>query len=265
MDNEYKEGGYFDLISHNRLKNANIEEMLEGGLLVSIESQEDHVTASLRGFIEDNTISFFRILRQLSPEQQDLIISYYILNKTQNQLAAQILNNTQTMTSFQLRKAVDALCSVMQWPDGLTEEIINKVLGNRTMEIDSTPSEPYAAFRKTGTLLTVSAAKVLCSLFKHRSFDRVAREFSVWRPELRRAVRSLVKELIDNDERDSKLLGGFLFSLIDTLPASGSGKNKKALRRVEPYRSKDPDCLGKFRIRMGEPGWTAAFPSHSSA
>jgi hypothetical protein len=54
MDNEYKEGGYTSiLISHNRLKNADIEEMLEGGLLVSIESQEDHVTASLRGFIED--------------------------------------------------------------------------------------------------------------------------------------------------------------------------------------------------------------------
>jgi hypothetical protein len=260
MDKEYTENGYFDLISHNRLKNSDQTEMLQGEILVSIETSEEHATASIQQFIHDNPVSFFRALRQLPSHFQDLVISYYVLNKTQDQLAAQLMNTSQTITSTLLRKAVQALCALLQWPDGLTEEVMNKILKNRELTIGAALKHTKDA---TITMKTVSAARVLFMLLKYRSFELVATAIDLWRAELRRVVRELVKELCESEDRDEKLLGGALYIFLDAVGAKGTGKSLKALRRTRPYEGKDPACLGNFRVRIGEPGWEALFPAHS--
>jgi hypothetical protein len=120
----------------------------------------------------------------------------------------------------------------------------------------------YGNAVKKGAIQTLNTAKVLAALLLHKSYDVVAERFGIWRPLLRKHVRGLVDTLIESEERDYKLLGGALFTLTDTLPFCGKQKSKKAQRRSEDYRHKDPDCLGRFRLRIGETDWQSAFAAH---
>ena len=47
---------------------------------------------------------FLRLLRHLPAEDQELLLSYYVLGKTQNTLAT-IQHSTQTVCSFKIRMA----------------------------------------------------------------------------------------------------------------------------------------------------------------
>jgi hypothetical protein len=269
MDREYTEGGYFDLISRNRLKNADQSEMLEGTLLVSIESQEELASASIRAFLEENPTVFFRALRKLSLPQQDLILCYYILNKTQTQLGKAVTNNSQTMTSMLLRAGINSLCAMFLWPDGPSTLIMDKIvtgIGHGTVEMAKTEPETKMAegyYRKSPKMVRLKTAEVIALLLAHKSYDVVAKKLGVWRPELRKYLRSLTKILTGTEERDAKLLGAVLFNLVDVLPFSGKNPTKRNQRRTEDYHAKDPDCLAQFRVRFDGPGWQSVFPTHA--
>ena len=64
---------------------------LEGGVLVSIETAEDQQQEEdIWVWLQDHFDHFLRLLRHLSKEDQELLLSYYLLGKTQSALASLI-------------------------------------------------------------------------------------------------------------------------------------------------------------------------------
>src|SRR5271154_4876539 len=86
---------------------------LEGRQLISMESN-DNVDDSIFIYVNSHFPAFLRYVRLLSPHDQEMLLSYHCLRKTQNQLAI-IFKSTQTVCSFQLRATTKALVAMMSW------------------------------------------------------------------------------------------------------------------------------------------------------
>ena len=57
------------------------EEALIGATTISLETQQDLQEDDVFTYIQENFVSFVRMLRYLSPEDQDMLLSYYLLGK----------------------------------------------------------------------------------------------------------------------------------------------------------------------------------------
>src|SRR5271167_2274242 len=119
---------YFDSITSARAMLLTDEEALEGATLLSMESdpkfKEDQ---KILAYIQENFPMFLVMLRHLKKEDQELLLSYYLLAKTQNTLAI-IHRSTQTVCSFRIRMAVKVLCAFILYESEFTTEKMQGVL-----------------------------------------------------------------------------------------------------------------------------------------
>lgn len=88
------------------------EEQLEGTTTISLETQAALTEQDILVYIQNNFTEFLRILRYLKKEDQELLVSYYILSKTQTQLGI-VTRETQTICSFRIRMAMKTLACFM--------------------------------------------------------------------------------------------------------------------------------------------------------
>src|SRR5271166_6075627 len=108
------------------------EEALEGNVTISQETQLDQQEQKKFGYIQDNFANFITALRHLKKEDQEMLLSYYILSKTQNTLAL-IHKSTQTVCSFRIRQAVKRIGTFMML-GAPTEEVMAKVFKKADLE-----------------------------------------------------------------------------------------------------------------------------------
>ena len=100
---------YFEsIVGHRAIAQFDEQLALEGAETVSLETQGDLVEHDYLRYVQENTAQFIRLLRWLNREDQELLLSYYLLNKTQNTLAL-IHQSTQTICSFRIRMAMRKL------------------------------------------------------------------------------------------------------------------------------------------------------------
>ena len=124
---------YFDSIVATRALLLDEEESLEGNTLISLESQADMAEEDILTYIQENFAGFLRILRSLKKEDQELLLSYYLLSKTQNTLAT-IHKSTQTVCSFRIRMAVKTLGTFIMMGGAPTVETMHEILTKAGLE-----------------------------------------------------------------------------------------------------------------------------------
>lgn len=238
---------YFDSITSARAMLLNEDEQLEGTTTISLETQSDLAEDDILTFVMENFSEFLKMLRFLKKEDQELLLSYYLLSKTQNTLAI-IHKSTQTVCSFRIRMAVKTLaCFIM--------------LGEPTVE------KMHEILTRAGlekSLEKIDLSEIIDLYAKTRSFQRIAEVHHLHRPDIRRAMSRASKQLMESKNAQEHALGAYIHSLIDKANPSGVGYSKRKMQKLGHIYRVDPPLLGEFRISVSDPDFDHMFVSRAN-
>ena len=222
------------------------EEALEGATTISLETQQDLQEDDIFTYIQENFTGFLKMLKYLSQEDQDMLLSYYLLGKTQTTLAT-IFKSTQTVCSFRIRMAVRVIGAFLLFGEP-TVEVLSEVLGKAGLE-DS---------------LKGGLSKAIIEYAKCRSFQQVADVLGLHRPDVRRAMSRAARALMGSRDSKEAAMAAWIHSLVDKSNPIGPGYSKrKMLKEGHLYRT-DPDILGSFVVRIDDPAFDALFVSRAN-
>ena len=203
----------------------------QGEHTLSLETQADIIAQSIISYIQDNFGKFMEYLKFLSFEDQELLLSYYLLGKTQWSIA-RLHGSTQTICSFKLRLAMKRLGTYI-------------LMGVPSADKINTILEHYGT---TNFTERIRYADLIDAYAKTRSFKSVASQFGVKRPDVRRAMSSLSKHLLASKEAPVIALGAYVFGLIDKASAQGRGLSQREKVKICPIYRRDPNLLGQFEV-----------------
>ena len=231
---------YFLAIVASFAMNRINEEDYLGDHTISLETQSDLMGESIYAYVWNNFHDFITKIRNLSEEDQELLLSYYILGKTQTSLAI-VNKSTQTICSTKIRMAAKRLGAYILLGD-VNEELLEslfKKFGRNTYEKDP----------------TITLSKLIYLYSQLGSAQDVADVLGIYRPDVRRTVTNLAKELLNHNDLKLSALGALVQGLIDCSATNGHGPSKsRMLARGNMYRS-DTDLLGEFEIDLEDPGF----------
>ena len=239
---------YFDSIVATRAMLLDEDEALEGGTLISLESQADLAEEDILTYIQENFAGFIRILRSLKKEDQELLLSYYLLSKTQNTLAT-IHKSTQTVCSFRIRMAVKVLGTYIMMGGAPTVDRMHEVLTKAGLE---------------NSLPKIELSKIVDLYVKTRNFQKIAELHHLHRPDIRRAMSRASKQLLESKQPQEHALGAYIHSLIDKANPAGQGYSKRKIAKQCHIYRQDPAILGEFRISVGDPDFSHMFVSRAN-
>jgi hypothetical protein len=238
---------YFDSITSNRAMLLTDEEALEGTTTISLETCGDLAEEDILTYVQENFADFLKTLRFLKREDQELLLSYYLLSKTQNTLAA-IHKSTQTVCSFRIRMAVKTLGTFILMGEP-TIEMMNEILTRAGLE---------------NSVETVSLSRLIDLYVKTRNFQRIAEMHNLHRPDIRRAMSRASKQLMDSKDVHEHALGAYIHSLIDKSNPAGAGFSKRKVAKLGHLYRTDPAIVGEFRIRMESDDFGHMFVSRAN-
>lgn len=238
---------YFESIVANRALELTEEEALEGNTTISQETVKDQQELKILAYLQENFESFLRVLRYLKKEDQEMLLSYYLLSKTQNTLAL-IHKSTQTVCSFRIRMAVKTLGTFLMMGEPTVEKMHN-ILMLAGLE-NSIPK--------------VELSKIVDLYVKTRNFQKIADIYKLHRPDIRRAMSRASKQLMESRDGQQHALGAYIHSLIDKANPAGQGFSKRKIAKQCHIYRQDPDLLGEFRIRVDDANFDHMFVSRAN-
>lgn len=238
---------YFDSITSARSILLTEEEQLEGATTISLETCGDLQEDDILTYVLENFQEFLRTLRYLKKEDQELLLSYYLLSKTQNTLAT-IHKSTQTVCSFRIRMAVKTLaCFIMMGEP--TVENMRAILAGAGLE---------------DSLGAVGLSAVVDLYARTRSFQRIAEAHRLHRPDIRRAMSRASKKLMESKDPHEHALGAYVHSLIDKANPSGTGYSKRKVSKLGHIYRSDSPILGEFRVNVQDRDFDQWFVSRAN-
>jgi hypothetical protein len=238
---------YFESVVANRSMLLTDEESLEGQITISQETCGDLQEENILTYIQDNFSTFLKTLRFLKKEDQEMLLSYYLLSKTQNTLAL-IHKSTQTVCSFRIRMAVKTLGTFLMMGEPTVEKM-HEVLTTAGLE-NSIPK--------------VELSKIVDLYVKTRNFQKISDIYKLHRPDIRRAMSRASKQMMESKDPQEHALGAYIHSLIDKANPAGQGFSKRKIaKQCHVFRS-DPEILGAFRIRVDDPDFDQMFVSRAN-
>jgi hypothetical protein len=223
-----------------RAAKLDAETALEGDTTVSLETQ-DMAESDILLYVRNNFVDFHRNIQFLSNEDQDLLLGYYVVGKTQAQLAA-VLDTTQTICSSKIGAAIERLCFFI-------------ICGPPTAETLK-PIFEGAGVEHGG--LKVPLSEVVAFYAQRRSFYRVAKQFNLRPPDVRRAIRAASKVLSASNDHREKATGAYLSGLFDKA-RSQRQKRSTGEEVFEEPRVKLPEIFGQFRVDVRHPDFDQVF------
>jgi hypothetical protein len=244
---------YFEAISSNRAMGLNVEDALQGGTLLSIETCDEFTSEqTIYTFVLDHFDKFLRFIRLLPKLEQDLILAYYTLGVTQTDLG-RLFGLTQTVCSSQLRLAVRCLGALIMFQGCPTEAQLEPILSGAgcSTVLMQRP-------KKLGRV-PVPLAKAISLYVKTRSFGKVADQFGLHRPEIRRSFRHVATGLQESQIPVHQGVGAWIQLLIDRMSATGSGYTQRATAKMQNTYRHDSELLGSFRVSITEPDFEQWF------
>jgi hypothetical protein len=236
---------YFTAIVAERSRHIDEQAALEGTATISVETGEEKVASSIEIFIHSNFADFVCYLRYLSKEDQELLLAYYVVTKTQTQLAP-IHGSTQTLTSQRIRAAMQTLAAFI-------------VLGPPTAEA----MRPIFETAGLEDELSVPLCKVVEAYAKCRSFARVAEVYGLHRPSVRRAMRDAEQRLSGSGDTRERALAAYLHDLLDKASAAGTGMNARESRKQGHMYVRTSPVFDQFRIDVTHPDFDEMFGSRA--
>ena len=239
---------YFDSVTSARAMLLTEEEQLEGTTTISLETDPDlNGEQDIFTYVQDNFAEFIKTLRYLKNEDQELLLSYYLLKKTQNTLAI-IHKSTQTVCSFRIRMAIKTMCAFI-------------------MMGEPTPEKMKVILEKEGlenSLEKLPLSDCIDLYAKTRSFQRISELHHLHRPDIRRAMSRASKTLMESKDANAHALGAYIHSLIDKANPSGVGYSKRKQQKCGHIYLRDADTLGEFRIKVTDENFDAWFVSRAN-
>jgi len=237
---------FFEAIIAQRSMLLDPQTALEGCTTVSLETQADMADSDVLTYIEGNFPAFITNIRYLSKEDQELLLGYYILAKTQASLSI-LHRSTQTLCSARLRMAMRKMGIFI---------ILGPPTANALRDI----------FVACGIedLLSVPMSEVVELYAKTRSFQRVAEVLGLHRPEVRRAMSTASEVLTDSKDTTTNAAGAYVFGLIDKSSAAGQGFSRRKMAKQGDLYVQTPSILGDFRIDVSAPDFDHIFVSRAN-
>jgi hypothetical protein len=209
---------------------------LEGSQLLSIETTENEEKQAY-GYIVENLPKFFSLLRLLAPENQELLLSYFMVGKPQTALAV-IHRSTQTVVSQHIRAAVRELCFYIQVGGRPTQATIMGLLCRYGLDVVVEDK--------------VFLGVLIFEYSQTRNFEAIANHYQLHRPNIRRAIRDASRALAKIDSALAKSFAAYLGNMIDKAgPKYGMSERKKS-KSGDILRA-DPPVLGEFRRKINSP------------
>jgi hypothetical protein len=251
---------YMDSITAARSMLLTDEEALAGGTTLSCETTDEFGVDDIYVYCQEHFADWLRVIRVLSREQQELLLSYYLLGKTQIVLS-KLLQTTQTVMSFRTRMAVKLAGTYLMMGGEPSVDQMRVVLIKAGLE---------------HSLKNVSLSEIIVDYARCRSFEKIANAYHLHRPDIRRAMSLASKQLLRGDVTNLKTettpaspeelaVGAYIFNLIDKANPDGQGISKrqkaKAARCVVRV---DPPCVGEFRVAVNDTGWDSLFVSRAN-
>lgn len=238
---------YMENISAARAMLLDEEHQLEGATTISLETQQDLMEEDILTYVMENFSEFLKMLRFLKKEDQELLLSYYVLAKTQNTLAI-IHKSTQTVCSFRIRMAVKTLaCFIMMGEPTIPH--MHEILIGAGLE---------------DSLEKIDLSEIIDLYAKTRSFQHIAEVHHLHRPDIRRAMSRASKQLMDSKDAQQHALGAYVHSLIDKANPSGIGYSKRKMQKLGHVYISDPPTLGEFRVSVTDPSFAFWFISRAN-
>ena len=237
---------YFESISSARAMLLDEDEALEGATTISLETCADLAEESVFNFIQEHFDKFIKTLRYLKKEDQELLLSYYTLGKTQNTLAV-IHKSTQTVCSFRIRMAIKTLGTFLMMGEP-TEELLHEVLERAGQE----------------NPLKVPLSKIVMEYVRTRNFQQVATHFNLHRPDVRRAMSRASKALMSSNDGKEAALAAWIHSLIDKVAPTGVGFSKRKAQKMGHIYLQCPAITGQFRVKIDDPDFPHLFVSRAN-
>lgn len=241
------------------------DDQLEGTTTISLETCADMTEEDILTYVIENFSEFLKTLRFLKKEDQELLLSYYLLSKTQNTLAI-IHKSTQTVCSFRIRMAVKTLaCFIMMGEptiEKMHEILVRAGLENSLDQTNSTRELKLA--RKKNEADSIQLSKIIDLYAKTRSFQRIAEVHHLHRPDIRRAMSRASKQLMESKDAQEHALGAYIHSLIDKANPSGVGYSKRKVSKMGHLYRSDSEILGEFRINVSDPDFDQMFVSRAN-
>ena len=219
--------GYMKGIVGTRAQLLTQDEQLAGATTLSIETHNDEFNSdTFYIYCREHFAEWLTVLRFLSLEQQELLLSYYLLSKTQSSLAL-IWGSTQTIQSFAIRMTALLAGAFMLFGGPPTAAQMREILLPSGLE-----------YKLDG----VKLSQVIAKFAACRSFGKVAYKYDLHQPDIRRAMSHATKHLLRSDYTFNSLtltgtpeetaLGAYLYDLINKVSASGRGKSKRQLDKT---------------------------------
>ena len=237
---------YMTSITSARAMLLTEEESLEGGTTISLETQSDLQEDDVFTYIQENFPNFLKMLKYLSQEDQDMLLSYYLLGKTQTTLAT-IFKSTQTVCSFRIRMAIKVIGAFLLFGEP-TAEILAEILSKAGLE-DS---------------LKGGLSKAVIEYAKCRSFQQVAETLGLHRPDVRRAMSRAARTLLNSNDSREAAMAAWIHSLVDKSNPVGPGYSKRKLLKEGHIFKQDGELLGNFRVDIEDPEFDQLFVSRAN-
>lgn len=232
---------YFLAIIGNVSKKVDQDEALHGDALISLETQGEKEEAGILANIANNPAGSIRNLRFLSKEDQELLLSYYALGKTQESLAP-IHWSTQRLTSSRLRAAVRKLCAFLLFGE-FTAEAMRPVFEAEGWE----------------DALDVPLSEVIELYARCRSYQRVAQLTGLRRQEIRRVTREAARGLKESKDMRAQALGAFLWGLVDKASTTGAGVTARQAAKQGHMYARTSQMYNEFRVDVTDPEFGEMF------
>jgi hypothetical protein len=241
------------------------EGALDGAQLISAETDPGlQREQDIFIFINENFAAFLGYLHNLNLRDQELLLVYYCLRKTQT-LLAPIFQTSHTLCSARMRAAVRVMCAYIAFGGQPTEERMRPILQAVGAEEASLSTRPKMQYKehgenlsqrgkdgkagKAGEKATHSLARLLAECAGERSFRMLADRHGIHQPEIRRAFRRAAERL-EVGGREQQALAAWIRSLIDKANPFGEGESKRqAAKRGDVFASDDAR-IADFRIRI---------------
>lgn len=241
---------YFEMIVAARAMSRGYQdeaEYLTGDNCISAETQADMMAEHIGTYIRENFDDFIKHLRLLPPEDQEILLTYYVLNRPQ-WCIAKLYRSTQTVCSSKLRMAMKKLGAVVIFNIPSVDDM-----------------DPILNERGLNTQVPGVLTSALIDEYRRvHSFALVAKRFKAHRPDVRRALNHTAKTLLAQERNEELALGAYLYGLIDKASSSGQGYNQRKLDKYTHVVRKDPAILGSFRVSITDPDFEHILVSKAS-
>lgn len=214
---------------------------------LSLETCQDLMTEHMGTYIQENFPWFIKHIRHLSLEDQEMLLSYYLLSKPQ-WCIAKLYRSTQTVCSFKLRMAAKKLGTITIFGRTPLAEDMATIL--ETLDLNHLVNG-------------VSTAELVVTYRQLHSFNLTALRHRVHRPDVRRALSKVVKVLLAGSDKRELALGAYIHGLIDKASSSGQGYTHRKTDKHTHVFKQDPQILAAFRVDVMSPDFDNLFVSRA--